>query len=130
LKSENIEFVSISVGQAKSKDKWEEMVKDRELVGHQLFAHGKAFDSKIANEFMIGSIPRFIIIDPNGKIVDPDAPRPPGKAEERLRALLEEKKKPNAMPLVFALTYCFFRLNCHINFEPGKTPRLIISAWF
>jgi len=93
LKYEDVEFVSISVGQAKSKDKWEKMVKDRKLVGHQLFAHGKAFDSKIANEFMIGSIPRFIIIDPNGKIVDPDAPSPPGKSRGTFKGFIGRKEK-------------------------------------
>nr|WP_320120420.1 TlpA disulfide reductase family protein [uncultured Marinifilum sp.] len=66
----NIEFVSISVDQ--DKDKWKKMVTDKELGGVQLIASDKQF----TDAYAITGIPRFILIDPAGKIVSKSAPRP------------------------------------------------------
>jgi len=72
---QNIEFVSISVDFDKDYDKWKKMLAEKELSGHQLFADA-AFKSEFVKAYNITGIPRFILIDPNGKIVDYDAPRP------------------------------------------------------
>ncbi len=93
LQNQNIEIVSISLDKAENKAKWEKMVKDKELKGHQLFANGEAFDSKIVNDYVIYSIPRFIIIGPEGTIVNRDAPRPSQDAQQKLEALLNDKKE-------------------------------------
>lgn len=75
----NIEFVSISVdnvdGRRGSHASWLEMVKEKELGGVQLFAD-KDFNSEFIQEYGINSIPRFILIDPEGNIVDSNAMRP------------------------------------------------------
>ena len=67
----NIAFVSISVD--KNKEAWQKMVTEKELGGIQLHYGG---DQTFANEYMVSGIPRFILIDPNGGVVSPDAPRP------------------------------------------------------
>ena len=82
----NIVFVSISVDKENVKEKWKQMIIDKELGGVQLFAD-KSFNSDFMNAYAINSIPRFILIDPEGKIVDPEAPRP---SFEKTKVLLDE----------------------------------------
>ncbi|GFD91617.1 hypothetical protein KUL156_17260 [Alteromonas sp. KUL156] len=71
----NIVFVSISVDKKEDKDTWRNMINDKGLVGVQLFAD-KSFESDFMNAYAVTSIPRFILIDPQGKIVTSEAPRP------------------------------------------------------
>jgi thiol-disulfide isomerase/thioredoxin len=79
FKGKNIEFVSISVdnvdGRRGSRDSWLSMVKNEQLGGIQLFAD-QDFNSKFIREYNINSIPRFILIDPSGNIVEANAMRP------------------------------------------------------
>ncbi|HAT63123.1 MAG TPA: TlpA family protein disulfide reductase, partial [Flavobacteriaceae bacterium] len=47
------------------------------------------WNSKFVKDYYINGIPRFILIDPNGNIVTPDAPRPSNpKLKEMLNGLL------------------------------------------
>jgi len=71
----NIEFVSISIDVAKDHDKWKNFVGEKQLGGVQLFAD-KNWNSDFMKGFGVISIPRFILIDPNGKVVNSDAKRP------------------------------------------------------
>ena len=88
--SKNIVFVSISVDKEDVKGKWKQMVADKALGGVQLFADN-SFDSDFMTAYAINSIPRFILIDPQGKIVDLEAPRPSfDKTEGLLMRLVEE----------------------------------------
>ncbi|MNX73855.1 Thiol-disulfide oxidoreductase ResA [compost metagenome] len=73
--TKNIHFVSLSVDQMKDKPKWVSYVKENKLEGIQVMAD-KDFNSEFIKRFNINSIPRFILIDPNGKIVSGDAKRP------------------------------------------------------
>ena len=84
----NIEFVSISIDKAKDHEAWKTMVTEKELGGVQLFAD-KDWNSDFVKEYQIKGIPRFILIDPQGNIVSPDAPRPSSKD---LIALFDELK--------------------------------------
>lgn len=76
----NIEFVSISIDNErtsgtweKAHESWKKMVADKSLTGVQLYA-GK--DTDFVSAYQVTGIPRFILIDPNGNIVDNNAPRP------------------------------------------------------
>ncbi|RSK38560.1 TlpA family protein disulfide reductase [Mangrovimonas spongiae] len=84
----NIEFVSISIDDAKrsgggsmekAKEKWSNMVEEKELGGIQLISD-KNWQSEFVQNYKINGIPRFILIDPDGNIVSPDAPRPSSDA--------------------------------------------------
>lgn len=89
-KDKNITFVSISIDNKKDRDKWRKFIADNQPNGTQLMAD-KGFSSKFAKEYAIKSIPRFIIIDPEGKVVNADAPRPFDlKLQELLDALLTQ----------------------------------------
>lgn len=67
----DIEFVSISVD--KNKEAWTKMVTEKELGGIQLHSGD---DREFSKAYEVTGIPRFILLDPNGNIVDADAPRP------------------------------------------------------
>ena len=85
----NIEFVSISVDTDKDHEKWKTFVTEKDLGGIQLFAD-KNWNSDFTKAFGINSIPRFILIDPNGVVVDADAKRPSNpKLAEQLDSLLK-----------------------------------------
>lgn len=84
----NIEFVSISIDEMKDHDKWKTFVKEKELGGTQLMAD-KNWLSDFIKSFSINSIPRFILIDPAGNVLDADAPRPSDpRLQEKLSTLL------------------------------------------
>lgn len=82
----NIEFVSISIDEKKDHEKWKKMVADKELKGIQLFADN-AWESDFVKKYAIDGIPRFILLDTEGRIVIADAPRP---SDAKLKELLKE----------------------------------------
>jgi thiol-disulfide isomerase/thioredoxin len=71
----NIAFVSISVDKAKDHDKWKTFVNEKGLTGVQLFAD-KDWSSDFVTGYFVKGIPRFILIDPNGLVLNANAPRP------------------------------------------------------
>jgi len=73
----NIEFVSISVDKKGAYEAWKKMIVDEKLGGIQLFAGD---DLEFITGYGIEGIPRFILIDDKGNIVNPDAPRPSNPA--------------------------------------------------
>ena len=74
-KNKDIVFVSLSIDKAKDHDKWNEMVAKEALGGIQLIAD-KDWESDFVKAYGIHSIPRFILIDPQGIVIDADAKRP------------------------------------------------------
>ena len=71
----NIEFVSVSIDKEEDHDKWVAMVEEKELGGIQLFADND-WNSQFVQDYMIKGIPRFILVDPQGNIVNSNAARP------------------------------------------------------
>lgn len=84
MRGTDVQIVSISVDEAKDKDKWQQMVKDMGLGGIQLFATGWG---DIARYYKITGIPRFMVFDKKGKIVTVNSPRP---SNPELKVLLEK----------------------------------------
>lgn len=90
----NIHFVSMSIDDDRThkgswdlaREDWKAMVKDKELGGIQIFAPN-GWQSDFVQNYKINGIPRFILIDPNGNVVTPDAPRP---SSEKLKELFTE----------------------------------------
>ncbi len=86
-----IEFISISIDDENSAgswdkafSKWKQMVKGKNLSGVQLFAGKK---TTFMEDYQITGIPRFILIDPKGNIVNANAPRP---SDPNLEILFKE----------------------------------------
>jgi thiol-disulfide isomerase/thioredoxin len=84
----NIQFVSLSIDDGRgyrgstkqesftlAKQGWKKMIKEQDLGGIQLLAPS-GWRSEFIQDYRIDGIPRFILIDPDGNIVNPDAPRP------------------------------------------------------
>jgi thiol-disulfide isomerase/thioredoxin len=84
--NKNIAFLSISVDKAADHEKWKKFVIDNQLTGIQLIAD-EAMHSVYKKTFNIDLIPRFILLDPEGKIVSGNAPRP---SSPKLRDFLDK----------------------------------------
>ncbi len=88
--NKNIQFISISTDESRRNgNSWEaaekkrrNFVKQKNMSGVQLWS-GQDFSFQQA--YQINTIPRFLLIDPDGKIVDANAPRP---SDPRLKTLL------------------------------------------
>lgn len=84
-KGKNIEFLSISTDDNRktaktwkgARSKWRKMVKDKKLGGTHLWA---AKDTLLDYDYLIYGIPRFILVDPEGKLIEHDAKRPTNPA--------------------------------------------------
>lgn len=84
----NIEFVSISIDTPKDHDKWQKFVTDKQLGGIQLFSDNE-WKSEFVTSYNVTGIPRFILIDPKGNVVDANAARPSSPdLEKQLDSLL------------------------------------------
>lgn len=78
----NIAFVSLSIDDAKysgsmenARKKWKRLIEAKTLKGIQLLAPN-GWQSQFVRDYNITGIPRFILIDPEGKVVNANAPRP------------------------------------------------------
>tara|TARA_Y100001968_G_scaffold331483_1_gene386316 strand:+ start:1505 stop:2539 length:1035 start_codon:yes stop_codon:yes gene_type:complete len=73
---DNIVFLSVSVDNDVNKEKWKTMIKEKDMGGVQLFASG--WNSQIGNDYAISAtgIPRFMLFDKEGNVMDTNAPRP------------------------------------------------------
>jgi thiol-disulfide isomerase/thioredoxin len=85
FKGKDVVFVGVSFDEEKDKEKWKKFIQEEELAGVQLLASG--FKNKLGDFYKINGIPRFIVLDREGKIVSVDAPRP---SQPELKILLNE----------------------------------------
>jgi thiol-disulfide isomerase/thioredoxin len=85
----NIVFVSLSLDKPKDAQKWKDFVTKEQLKGIQLMAD-KDFGSDVAKNYEVNAIPRFLLFDPQGKIINADALRP---SNPELRAQLDKLLK-------------------------------------
>lgn len=85
FRGKDIHFVSIC--QADKKPNWEKMLLEKELGGIQLFAPDE--HDSFFTDFNVQGIPRFILIDQDGKIIDAHAKRPSNpKLKEEIESYL------------------------------------------
>ena len=84
----NIMFMSVSVDKSKDIDKWKQMLKDKGMGGVQLFAGDRS--DEIMKPYKITGIPRFMLFDKEGKVVNAYAPRP---SSGEIKALLDATLK-------------------------------------
>ncbi len=78
-------FISISFDEKKKM--WDRYMEKTDLKGIHIISP-KAFESKMANAYGISNIPRFILIDQNGKLINADAPLPSSKEIKSILAKL------------------------------------------
>ena len=86
MQGENIVFIAMSVDTGDElMALWREMVKDKRGAELQLNLPG-GFKSDLVKKYLIHGVPRIVIVDKEGKIVDANAKRP---SDPKLRMLLE-----------------------------------------
>jgi len=84
--NKDVVFMYISVDE--KKDAWEKFLEDDpEWQGVHLIT-GVGWGSEITEEYMIKGIPRYILVDRNGKIANASAPRP--SSGEKIEGLIRE----------------------------------------
>lgn len=84
FKGKDIAFVSLSIDKLEHKEKWLKMIQDEKLQGIQVLADND-WNSDFVTAYNIKGIPRFILLDKKGNIVDANAPRP---SDPNLKGLL------------------------------------------
>ena len=88
-RGKKIAFVSISIDRPKDSLKWRRMIDDKALPGIHLLAD-KVYQSDFIKAYHIDGVPRYILLDPQGKIVTHNAPRP--SHIEAINALFDRLK--------------------------------------
>ncbi|HEU5167415.1 MAG TPA: TlpA disulfide reductase family protein [Chitinophagaceae bacterium] len=92
--NKNIVFIGISTDKLKDKQKWLKTIQKENLGGVQLLDDfGKAFGRK----YQIMSIPRFLLIDKQGKWIEIRCPLP--EAKEELKRYLDKALEENPITL-------------------------------
>ncbi|MCK9321346.1 MAG: TlpA family protein disulfide reductase, partial [Bacteroidales bacterium] len=79
----NIVIIGISVDENRAD--WTNMLQTTNMQGIQLYAGG--WNNDLCNYFKITGIPRFILLDKQGNIINSNADRPTGNIEEVIRNL-------------------------------------------
>lgn len=69
----NIEFLYISIDNTETV--WKLAIEELGIEGTHGLSQG-GWGSEVTSKFGVSSIPRYLIFDKNGKVVDPNAPRP------------------------------------------------------
>ena len=93
--NKDIEFVSISIDSKNDYEKWRKMVPEKNVGGLQLY-DSEGLNSSFMKAFSVSLIPRFMMIDAEGKIITANAPRPSSKeVREYIDAQLNKPKKMN-----------------------------------
>jgi thiol-disulfide isomerase/thioredoxin len=85
----NIVFISLSLDKPKDAQKWKDFVKKEQLKGIQIMAD-KDFGSAVAKNYDVNAIPRFLLFDTKGNIINADALRP---SNPELRVQLDKLLK-------------------------------------
>lgn len=85
----NIVFISLSLDKPKDAQKWKDYVTKEQLKGIQLMAD-KDFGSDVAKNYDVNAIPRFLLFDTKGNIINADALRP---SNPELRVQLDKLLK-------------------------------------
>jgi len=89
--NDNVIFMYVSVDNEDSVDDWKAFVKKKGMGGIQLIARNGGKEENVGERYQIQFVPRFVLIDKNGRIANFEAPRPSeGDTEQIIKQLLAE----------------------------------------
>ena len=86
LHSDNLQCITLSLDRKQDREKWKDYITEHRLTGLQL-NEPNGFKASVANDYMLRGVPRYIVIDKEGKIYDAFARRP---SDPKLKKMLEE----------------------------------------
>ena len=88
--NDSIIFMYVSVDTEDNIDAWKSVVKKKDIVGINLIARDGE-EERVGERYQLQYIPRFVLIDKNGKVANFKAPNPSEpKAEQLIKQLLAE----------------------------------------
>ena len=82
-----VAFLAVSVDNTRAQ--WEKMLAEKSLKGIHWYADNN-WESDLAKHFMIRGIPRFLLLDAEGQVIEPSADRPSGLIRKTLDKALEK----------------------------------------
>jgi len=85
FEGEEVVFLSVSVDD--DKERWKKFIADKKMQGVQLHSPG-GFESSISKQYAVVGIPRYVLIDREGLIIEANADRP-GDMRDKLNSLLD-----------------------------------------
>ncbi|MEM6841560.1 MAG: TlpA disulfide reductase family protein [Bacteroidota bacterium] len=92
--NDEVVFLYVSVDREENDKKWKKMVTDNNLMGVNIRETPKSEESSIWKTYLIHGVPRYMLIDQHGKIVDAEADRPSsGKVTAKIQNLLSGQQK-------------------------------------
>ena len=80
----NLKFLTIAIDASDSRKTWQKFLEENPYKGIHTFADA---NSEFNKDYMIISVPRFILIGPDGKIINSNAPRLSGQIRQFIDAL-------------------------------------------
>jgi hypothetical protein len=89
FKNQPVTFLFVSIDT--DKENWKRAMKQEKLNGVHL-VDPKGWQSSILKDYNFSSIPHYVLIDKDGRIVSADAPRPSGGAYMAIKQLLNKKE--------------------------------------
>ena len=93
--NDQVAFLYVSVD--RDEEKWRKMVDEQKLEGIHIIDPLEGSDTSVWEAYLLSGIPRYILIDQEGKIADAEADRPSsGKLESEIQALLNNEKAMSA----------------------------------
>lgn len=93
MHGKNIRFLSISADKPQDREKWISTMKEYNMTGNHLISPN-GFNYEMFKKYGINSIPRFMLVDPEGRIVMDNARRPSDMLlKSQLEELLEQYEK-------------------------------------
>jgi peroxiredoxin len=86
FKDKDVVFLYISIDE--NEEEWKKLIEEKELGGIHLISKG-THNSEVSKLYNVKGVPRYFIIDKQGKIADNNAKRPNGDVQKDLEALLK-----------------------------------------
>ena len=87
-KDKDLAIISLSIDKMEHKERWLQMIENENLSGIQLLADNE-WNSDFISAYNIRMIPRFILLDKNGIVIDANAPNPSNPALQEILNNLE-----------------------------------------
>lgn len=88
----DIEFITVSIDRKEVKENWLAAIKKREMEEMLNLYPDCSVESQFESDYHISGVPRYIVLDKEGKIVSAYAPPPGGGLEEIIENTIKKEK--------------------------------------
>lgn len=88
FEGESVVFLAVSIDN--TREPWLRMLGGKDMAGVHWYAEGN-WRSDFASHFLVQSIPRFILLDENGRVLEASAARPSGNIAQTIGNYLSER---------------------------------------